>query len=211
MEDTRLILASRQDPAACRGSMRRPGTGLARAPPAVGLAVTTGRGRMSRIRLVLVVAVGAALVGALAGSSHWRGTQRAAAPPFSPSGEQREHLGMLDAYWNDRLTYPTGRFNPAWLRKAARQDSRIASRAPAGPDGGTSWVALGPKPERMDGCNGCYNYHYTQGRINAIVVDPTTTTDGSIVAYAGSVGGGVWKTTNCCNPFGGANATTWTT
>ncbi len=57
----------------------------------------------------------------------------------------------------------------------------------------------------MDGCSGCYNYHYTEGRINAIVVDPTTTTNGSIVAYAATVGGGVWKTTNCCS-----TTTTWT-
>src|SRR5207248_3646884 len=28
---------------------------------------------------------------------------------------------------------------------------------------------------------------------------PTTTTNGSIVAYLGAVGGGVWKTTNCCD------------
>src|SRR5262249_37512955 len=32
-----------------------------------------------------------------------------------------------------------------------------------------------------------------------------TTTNGSIVAYAGSVGGGVWKTTNCCSA-----STSWT-
>ena len=37
-----------------------------------------------------------------------------------------------------------------------------------------------------------------------MAVDPTTTVNGSIVAYLGSVGGGVWKTTNCCS-----NSTTW--
>ncbi len=112
----------------------------------------------------------------------------------------------MDSYWNDRLTYPTGRFNPAWLRSAARQNARMESRVPstAGPRG-SSWTALGPQPERMDGCSGCYNYHKTEGRINDIVADPTTTTNGSIVAYAASVGGGVWKTTNCCS-----TSTTWT-
>ena len=60
-------------------------------------------------------------------------------------------------------------------------------------------------PEHMTGCSGCYDYGTTEGRVNAIVTDPTTTTNGSIVAYMGSVGGGVWKTTNCCT----AN-TTWT-
>jgi hypothetical protein len=57
----------------------------------------------------------------------------------------------------------------------------------------------------MDGCTNCFNYHKTEGRINAIAVDPTTTSNGSIVAYAATVGGGVWKTTNCCS-----TTTTWT-
>src|SRR5689334_8707105 len=56
----------------------------------------------------------------------------------------------------------------------------------------------------MTGCSGCYDYGTTEGRVNSIVVDPTTTTNGSIVAYLGSVGGGVWKTTNCCSA-----STTW--
>src|SRR5438094_4833064 len=68
----------------------------------------------------------------------------------------------------------------------------------------TSFVALGPQPERMTGCSGCYNYTTTEGRVNSIAVDPTTTVNGTIVAYLGSVGGGVWKTANCCS-----NTTTW--
>src|SRR5438876_525881 len=96
------------------------------------------------------------------------------------------------------LTYPPGHFNTAWLRAAARQAARIPSRVPQGATG-TNWTSLGPMPERMDGCTGCYNYHKTEGRINSIAVDPTTTTNGSIVAYAGAVGGGVWKTSNCCS------------
>jgi hypothetical protein len=70
--------------------------------------------------------------------------------------------------------------------------------------GTTSFTALGPQPERMTGCTGCYDYGTTEGRVNTIAVDPTTTTTGSIVAYAGPVGGGVWKTTNCCSA-----STTW--
>jgi hypothetical protein len=146
-----------------------------------------------------------------------------------PGGEVSEEAGALsrlEAIWNDRLTYPTGRFNPAWLRQAAAQDARIQRVVPSprgqgkGPKGpsqttaneassqltfsATGFTALGPQPLHMTGCSGCYDYGLTEGRINAIVVDPTTTTNGSIVAYAGSVGGGVWKTTNCCN-----GATTW--
>src|SRR2546425_4655815 len=69
----------------------------------------------------------------------------------------------------------------------------------------TNFTALGPQPERMTGCFNCFNYTTTEGRVNAIAVDPTTTVNGSIVAYVGAVGGGVWKTTNCCSDM-----TTWT-
>ena len=165
---------------------------------------------MRGMRIVSIIVVcAAALAAFVLGSQHWTGASPSATPPHYlpvPGGERGEHFAAMDAYWNDRLTYPTGRFNPAWLRQAARQDKRIVSRVPtsAGPRG-TTWTALGPQPERMDGCTGCYNYHKTEGRINAIVVDPTTTSNGSIVAYSASVGGGVWKTTNCCS-----TTTTWT-
>src|SRR5436309_1001930 len=130
---------------------------------------------------------------------------------------QEEAIGLaqLEQYWHDRLTYPTGRFDPAWVRAAATQHARMASGVPAGaysklnlanplPLTPTAFTALGPQPERMTGCSGCFDYTLTQGRVNAIAVDPTTTTNGSVVAYIGSVGGGVWKTTNCCS-----NSTTW--
>src|SRR5947207_12797690 len=69
----------------------------------------------------------------------------------------------------------------------------------------TNFTALGPQPERMTGCSGWFDYTTTEGRVNAIAIDPTTTVNGSIVAYIGPVGGGVWKTTNCCS-----DTTTWT-
>jgi hypothetical protein len=128
-----------------------------------------------------------------------------------PGGEADDLNGMeLD--WHNRLTYPTGRFDPAWVREAAAQDARVARGIPFGlqtnraeqgngaftldPSG---FTALGPTPLRMTGCSGCFSYGLTEGRVNDIAVDPTTTTNGSIVAYLGSVGGGVWKTTNCCS------------
>ena len=168
------------------------------------------RPSMRRMRIISIVVVGVAAFAALVlGTQHWTGAKASASAPrytAVPGGEKGEQFAAMDAYWNDRLTYPTGRFNPAWLRAAARQDARIARGVPAaaGPNGST-WTGLGPQPERMDGCTGCFNYHKTEGRINAIVVDPTTTTNGSIVAYAATVGGGVWKTTNCCS-----TSTTWT-
>src|SRR6266487_2132940 len=131
---------------------------------------------------------------------------------------QEEAIGLaqLEQYWHDRLTYPTGRFDPAWVRAAAAQHARMATGVPAGlysrlnpaspfPLTPLAFTALGPQPERMTGCSGCFNYTTTEGRVNAIAVDPTTTVNGSIVAYSGAVGGGVWKTTNCCS-----GSTTWT-
>src|SRR5437660_368630 len=124
-------------------------------------------------------------------------------------------LGQLEQYWFARLTFPTGRFDPAWVRAAATQHARMQRGVPAGTYAKinpanplrlttTSFTALGPQPERMTGCSGCFNYTTTEGRVNAIAVDPTTTVNGSIVAYLGAVGGGVWKTTNCCS-----DTTTW--
>ena len=132
--------------------------------------------------------------------------------------EEYEMLLEQEAFWHTRLTYPTGRFDPAWLRQAVEQDSQIERTIPAGRQiaaesrltspltlDPNSFTALGPKPERMTGCNGCFDYGVTQGRVNAIAVDPTTTTPDSIVAYIATNGGGVSKTTNCCSA-----STTWT-
>ena len=134
--------------------------------------------------------------------------------PAEEGKEESESLAQLELQWNDRLTYPTGRFNPGWIREAAVEDASVESVVPQEQKGKSSdspfvlntaaFTALGPQPLRMTGCNGCYNYTTTQGRVNAIVVDPTTTTNGSIVAYAGTIGGGVWKTTDCCT-----SATSW--
>ena len=134
-------------------------------------------------------------------------------PRYMPvPGGGADDLDRMEVEWNNRLTYPTGRFDPAWVRSAAARDALITRGIPLGLQGmdlkgrhmplaldPSRFTALGPQPLRMTGCSGCYNYTTTEGRVNDIVIDPTTTTNGSIVAYAGSVGGGVWKTTNCCS------------
>src|SRR4051812_24753283 len=178
---------------------------------------------MKPIRIAVVAAVAVALFVTVlvAGSTHWTHSKKASAPLRTmpvPGDTAGEALQQMDSYWNDRVTYPTGNFNPAWLRHAAEQADKIPSGIPAGrPQRASSrfagaatlatdsFVSLGPKPERMTGCGGCFDYTTTAGRVNVLAIDPTTTTAGSIVAYAGSVGGGVWKTTNCCSA-----ATTWT-
>src|SRR6266404_7839300 len=147
------------------------------------------------------------------------GTARRARYRPSPGGDsQGDAAGMarLNEYWHQRLTYPTGRFDPAWVRAAAVQHAQMSTGVPAGVPATlnsqsplalttTSFTALGPQPARMTGQVGGYDWTTAVGRVNDIAVDPTTTVNGSIVAYLGSVGGGVWKTTNCCSA-----STTWT-
>ena len=180
-------------------------------------------------RTAVIAFVGLLTLGLVAGSAalHNRNSvPRYAATPEGENGEA-EGLSRLEAYWNDRLTYPTGNYNPAWLQHAEAQAERIPSRVPKGiypssPRGvfaaasasrsaalasfdTKAAISLGPKPERMTGCGNCFDYTTTSGRINSIVIDPTTTTPGSITAYSAAVGGGVWKTTNCCSA-----STSWT-
>jgi hypothetical protein len=121
-----------------------------------------------------------------------------------PEGEA-DDLDGLEVDWHNRVTYPTGRFDPAWVREAAAQDARIERQVPFGLQSfnssnpaitlaAGSFTALGPQPLRMIGCSGCFSYGLTEGRVNDIVVDPVTPN----VAYLATNGGGVWKTTNCC-------------
>jgi uncharacterized repeat protein (TIGR01451 family) len=136
-----------------------------------------------------------------------------------PEGDRYEALLEQEAYWAARITYPTGKFDPAWVREAMRQDAEVERAVPA-PGmrssisgrlsvspltlSTSSFTALGPQPEKMTGCSGCFDYGTTAGRVNSIAIDPTTTTTGSVVAYIATVGGGVWKTTTCCS-----STTTW--
>jgi uncharacterized repeat protein (TIGR01451 family) len=134
-----------------------------------------------------------------------------------PEGDRYEALLEQEAYWAARLTYPTGNFDPAWVREAVRQDGEVERAVPSGRISSrllmsesplslsaSGFTSLGPQPERMTGCSGCFDYGTTAGRVNSIAIDPTTTTSGSVVAYIATVGGGVWKTTNCCS-----SSTTW--
>ncbi|HMA35859.1 MAG TPA: hypothetical protein VKY74_15445, partial [Chloroflexia bacterium] len=133
--------------------------------------------------------------------------------PNGQSSVRESDLLTMEDYWNTRVTYPTGRFSTAWLLKAAAQDHLIPSGIPDGQviyNRATShsplalnpaaFTALGPQPEQTDGCFNCYNYGHVSGRVNDLAIDPTNPT----VAYLASVGGGIWKTTNCC-----VTTTTW--
>src|SRR3984893_2292557 len=151
-------------------------------------------------------------------SNHNGATQMSQLRYMPEPGGKADDFDRMEAEWHTRLTYPTGIFNAEWLRLAAAADALILRGIPAGAPGvflagpnaphvlsATAFTALGPATLRMSGCSLCFDYTLTEGRVNDIVVDPTTTTPGSIVAYLGSDGGGVWKTTNCCTA-----ATMWT-
>lgn len=113
-------------------------------------------------------------------------------------------------YWAHRVSYPTMHFSPGWYEEAKPADRLIQAGVPAGeknyqrsaesplalsPGG---WTFLGPSPLSNGGV-------VVSGRTNVIVVDPRgPDIDGFHTAYAASDGGGVYKTTNCCD----AN-TTW--
>jgi len=116
-------------------------------------------------------------------------------------------------YWALRYTYPTMTFDSRWMQAAKIQHDSMPVAKPAGvrqqPGGAGNgdqnegaqtnldpdqFTALGPKP--LDG-----SFSHAAGRVNVIVTHPGN----DAIAYLGSDGGGIWKTTNCCD----AN-TTWT-
>ena len=90
-----------------------------------------------------------------------------------------ERLLEQESYWSARRTYPTGRFDPAWVRLAAAKDALIPRRIPAGVTSkkinrnnsllalsSSVFTALGPAPLRMTGCSGFYDYGKTECRVN---------------------------------------------
>ena len=134
--------------------------------------------------------------------------------PGEDESQESENLLAIGDYFYHRLSYPTGQFDPRWYLEAKAEDSLIERSVPAGAETNartaiesplaldpTRFTALGPKPLQSNGCINCYSYGLVAGRTNAIAIDPVTPN----VAYLGSDGGGVWKSTNCCT-----SATTWT-
>lgn len=111
--------------------------------------------------------------------------------------------------WIVRNTYANGalrRFDPQWVVEAAEQERlNVAAATPAGaktyakhlvPNSPlalqpNTFVPLGPMPEN----NTQQSYGSVSGRVNVIAIDPVDPT----IAYFGSDGGGIWKTTNCCS------------
>jgi len=133
---------------------------------------------------------------------------------FSESEEEEHGRPPVEGdYWAVRVGYGGDpqqlRFEPAWLLDSARQDRQITSAVPAGTKtyrrsadkplalDPNAFTLLGPQPLTGEG----FGSDRAAGRTNVIVSDP----DNPAVAWLGSDGGGVWKTTNCCSAD-----TTWT-
>jgi hypothetical protein len=100
----------------------------------------------------LIALAVAAIVLAVPGHHSTKNTAPPSAAAYMPVPGNAEHeqFGAMDTYWNDRLTYPTGHFNPAWLRAAKRQDSRIAIRRPSigGETPASNTQAISPRHEK---------------------------------------------------------------
>src|SRR5213592_4531309 len=99
--------------------------------------------------------------------------------PGGSSQSEAAGLEQLEQYWHHRLTYPTGRFDPAWVRAAAVQHAQMSTGVPAGVPATlnsqsplalttTSFTALGPQPARMTGQVGGYDWTTAVGRVNDI-------------------------------------------
>ncbi len=131
----------------------------------------------------------------------------------APERLSREYLTPHELdYWEWRIRYPTGRFQAAWLTPDIEaEEKRLAAlpdhdsvREKSSAVTTTGWLdstratALGPQP--LDWAQVDLSFGEVGGRVNAVLAHPT---DASI-AWFGSDGGGVWKTSNCCGP-----ATLW--
>lgn len=159
-------------------------------------------------RLAAGVTIAAVAAGAIAWSVPSRreappGT-RSARPPVAAHERERELEAPGDTpYWEWRLAYPTGHYSARWYLDARGDHARMRKAMPLGAPAGARKTgvlpadratALGPAPLANR------NYGLVAGRVTAIVTHPAD----ARIAWFGSDGGGVWKTTNCCGPD-----TTW--
>jgi hypothetical protein len=116
---------------------------------------------------------------------------------------------LANQYWEWRVSYPTGQFQGRWLVDAAVQERRLARSVPesrataakrAGSAVGTAGLLnplqateLGPQP--LNWGTASFPYGTVGGRTNVLLAHPSN----AAVAWLGSDGGGIWKTTNCCD------------
>ena len=165
-------------------------------------------------RLRRYLPAGMVLVVGLASAALWRAhapTHRFAAGESDEAGQG--HSPSDGDFWAVHYGYhgdPQNlHYESRWLLDAKRQDQRIASAVPSGRKefraksalgsglNPNAFTLIGPRPLQDEG----FGTGNNAGRTNVILSDP----DNPNIAWIGSDGGGVWKTTNCCSA-----ATTWT-
>lgn len=152
----------------------------------------------STFRATLIAAALAALA-ACSGTA----TRDAALADAEEAAREAEEVADMGDFWLHRASYPTGEFQSAWQVAAAKQEALVRRALPDGAMRSAlesptaldpvNFTALGPQPLISGVATG--------GRTNVIVTHPTDPT----IAWIGTDGGGVWKTTNCCSA-----STTWT-
>jgi len=145
----------------------------------------------------------AATLVAITGAALYVRMPRESAPAKGVAPSPRELERERDApagepFWEWRLSYPTGRYSARWYLDARPRHEAMQKATPRSEPGGSAATgvlatdhvtALGPSPLQNN------SYGLVGGRVTAIVTHPTQAN----VAWFGSDGGGVWKTTNCCD------------
>ena len=97
-----------------------------------------GEGGFVNLRMLLGLTLGLSGIALAIFAGKEAAVPRASEPerympvPGAGSHSEADGLAQLEQYWHDRLTYPTGRFDPAWVRAAATQHARMTSGVPAG-------------------------------------------------------------------------------
>src|SRR2546430_335307 len=94
---------------------------------------------------------------------------------------------------NPNVTHHPIRVHPAEAQPAAGIQRRATAPQGNSVVGGT-WTSLGPAPiaDEKSCCNPSSDYGRASGRMTSVAVDPTN----AAVIFAGTAGGGVWKSSN---------------
>ena len=98
---------------------------------------STSQSAFINLRLLLassvaVAGVALAIVATRPAAEH-QPTAEQQLPHYMPVAGGNTHdeaagLSQMEQYWHDRVTFPTGRFNPAWVRAAAEQHASMPCR-----------------------------------------------------------------------------------
>ena len=143
--------------------------------------------------------LGLTLVGAVVASLAPLSAIAATPPPSA------RHVVFERPVRQESSALPGGQRGRLQIRQLADSALAVAAASPrqqlpANPVVAASWTPLGPAPERglttlcasPPNTATCGSYGNSSGRITSVVTDPAN----ALIAYAGSAGGGVWKTTD---------------